>query len=797
MNILSQAWRTLAALAIVFSNHVLASDLSVLEMPQLLKETVGNIDPLSSDEILLRSSSHHHHRRHHSSSHSHKHKRCHDKKPEVCQIPCKCKKVIFAKDVNPNGYVITEPGTYCLGEDIVFKPRDQKDINNPKVFAAITIKSSNVTLDLGKHTLSQFIPADPSKQVPFVVGILVPDLAPTNSDPNNPALRSIYIQGDQNALVANFSMFGIRVFANTFDVQIADLTVKNCGTLASKALRPFASYIPHSVADNANFPAGTNNAMQVGGIVIGETNFLGMGPNFFTEAKSPSEGGPQINRVNSLRIENVSSINNFFLGVFVTCATDVAISNSHFDATWSDQEGIEVLNFNAVTPNGGYFVGGVVSADGNGVVDMRVDNCTFNNTQMRGDYTTDYGFGFFAGAQSYDSLNVVYNNCQFNGTSNTYPTPFFFNFTTGFLCGGLVDTTFRDCSFDGTRAMGAAGGFHISGSGGTKGSRNTTLINCTANDTQQIGDQQLPFPTVTSGRQAVGYLFAFAENVKLVNCIANNTTVNGPMDAFGISVGIRFSDFVAISTGLGENAVISGCNSSRTQALNGGQALGYWINTVIPPDVERALLFENCAAEGNIASPGFGDVAGTDSIGCGFFLQVNPESESTFPISFINCSALNNKGLPILEQEEGQNFYSAGFYGLGLQQASFFQSEAEGNIYGFLFQEADRNVVRECRADNNVDLETGIGAGFTDLGFPDAPLGALGTPASPGESTSLFESNRAFANGDNTDDGENGNYNILYSPALIPLPTLNGNLSTATFPESDTFLPTVNVSMTK
>lgn len=36
--------------------------------------------------------------------------------------PCGCVTLISSSDINPNGYVITEPGIYKLGSNAVFKP---------------------------------------------------------------------------------------------------------------------------------------------------------------------------------------------------------------------------------------------------------------------------------------------------------------------------------------------------------------------------------------------------------------------------------------------------------------------------------------------------------------------------------------------------------------------------------------------------------------------------------------------------------------------------------------------------
>ena len=145
--------------------------------------------------------------------------------------------------------------------------------------------------------------------------------------------------------------------------------------------------------------------------------------------------------------------------------------------------------------------------------------------------------------------------------------------------------------------------------------------------------------------------------------------------------------------------------------------------------------------------------------------------------------------------------YSAGFYAINAQKSSFYKCEALDNIYGFVIQNSGtRNplspvahTIRECRADNN------DAAGFVDTGFPNSPVGTSGTVASPGVSTSLFQNNTAYNNGDGaTHIGPNGNYQVYIDPAFAttPLPTFRGQISTVTYGYFNplTFTPIANIS---
>ena len=112
-------------------------------------------------------------------------------KKEICNEPI----FITSKNVNHDGkgFVIRKPGHYVLCEDIIFKPRGSQ----PR--AAITIASSNVTLDMATHTLSQDT-ASVSAPVANISGIVG----------NN--LTSIHIT---NGSITDFTGAGIKIENST------------------------------------------------------------------------------------------------------------------------------------------------------------------------------------------------------------------------------------------------------------------------------------------------------------------------------------------------------------------------------------------------------------------------------------------------------------------------------------------------------------------------------------------------------------------------------------------------------
>jgi parallel beta-helix repeat protein len=762
------------------------------------------------------------------------------------------------------------------------------------VVAAITIRSSNVNLILGDKRLAQFgVNPDGSvsgAQRPFTVGILIPDTIPSNSNQNAIGLESIYIDGDRS-VIDGFSMYGIRVFAHTYDIRISNITVKNTAKLASKALRPFTNYFPHSFDLATTF----GPSFGVGGIVFGESTTLGMGPNFFVDVPIGPGNNTNINRIRQIVLNNVACLDNFYTGLMIINSTDIEIDDSQFNETFSDDPGVPGIR-GALCPAGASFDNwdqtAFVTRNGYidpAVVNMSINNCTFNDTIMRGDFTTTLFLlsNYIAnGVLDSISKNVVYTNCQFNNTTNTFVTTGA-NIVAGYRSSACEDTTFFDCNFDGTTSTGQVNGFHRSGTQGAgtpigvraKSARNTLLINCTANNNIQIANQVLPTPPVQTGMVAMGYQMAFVKNCTLLNCVAQDNIVNGPLDINGSSAGFFYIDAHAppVSGDADEeNIVMKKCIASRNGTMQGGSAFGVYFvagqTGVLLDRVQRSVVIEDCESLGNIASvPTL--TGGTQGIASGFFIDQNPDNtidlNRSFPVSLINCKAYRNKGAPTIGTGATQLF-SAGIFLRNALRHSITNCEVLDNIYGILLKNCNRCTVRDNRADNNVDLINlgTVGEGFTDVGIPGSIVtvaltapnfggtgytsvptisftggggsGAtatatisggvvttititnigtgytsaptvvftggspttvatatatvsLGTPLSPGISTSLFERNRAFANGTGTThNGTNGNYNVVYT--FGPVPTLPGSLTTG-YPTSVNYVPSHNISI--
>src|SRR5665213_957389 len=123
---------------------------------------------------------------------------------------------IYNSDLGNTGVVLDRPGEYIVRENLLFDPKDTKNNkkkcgSQQKVLSALTIGTRNVVINLGPFSLKQRVPKDPKQQRPFVVGILVPDLAPDNTNINFRAVQSVTIKGE-NAVISDFSMYGLKVF---------------------------------------------------------------------------------------------------------------------------------------------------------------------------------------------------------------------------------------------------------------------------------------------------------------------------------------------------------------------------------------------------------------------------------------------------------------------------------------------------------------------------------------------------------------------------------------------------------
>jgi parallel beta-helix repeat protein len=295
-----------------------------------------------------------------------------------------------------------------------------------------------------------------------------------------------------------------------------------------------------------------------------------------------------------------------------------------------------------------------------------------------------------------------YYNCQFNNSYLGFPG------IGNCICGGYlsaspIDGTFENCSFDGHTAVSAIQAFHRSGECfGVRSSRNTHLINCTANNLTNIGDQQLPAPVV-GNNSIIGFIFLYAKDVTLDGCISQDLIKNGPSGATR-SRGIEIQSSSGDPAAAVNNIVVRNCVVSRVFSFNGGISAGFVLRNQFATDATKSTVFENCISTGNQTfAPTLTTAGIVQGPAWGFFVQLlptaSPEAFSAIPTSFEGCKALHNKGVPVLVGATNQ--YTAGFYVNNALEVSFHNCEVVDNIYGFLLQRSGNCTIRNCRADSN------------------------------------------------------------------------------------------------
>lgn len=549
----------------------------------------------------------------------------HSQKDASCSskdLCCSCEYVISSHDINKGKTVtIDKSGVWCLDGDAVFRPKPSKYAppDQRAVQAAIRVAPgvSNVTIKLGNHTLSQAC-AGTSKQIPYVIGILVPDPDPANLDVNYVGAQSIYIEGEQ-AIIDGFSMYGVRIFGHTQDIRVTNMTIKNCGELASLALRPAAAntygfeYLPHT-----NLPA-FGPSFGVSGLAIGESFEFGMGPLFFQDILVTNPG----NRTTDVFVQNVNLLHNFFVGFYCGNISNMFYDNNHIQYTYSDDPGRTTApNYDALFPFTARLVGSAgIGVDSN-IQNSVFTNSTFNSTQFpppgtAGEFTTPVigvGNQFMLGVALGYGVNNLFSNCQFNGHSCTFPN-------TGvnacsWVSPGDQNTIWENCNFDGIVNTGQIQAMHISGSTANtiKSSSGCHLINCTSSGHRVITSQQNPGPQITApGFVCWGYVNTFGKNLTYENCRAENNIIYSPNIGFTSScVGFVTLPFAGnrsnppAQDATMANVYFRNCTASGNLTTCGGCASGFYQeNGILGPDAIKSLVYENCISSGNQAlSPG-------------------------------------------------------------------------------------------------------------------------------------------------------------------------------------------------
>lgn len=168
---------------------------------------------------------------------------------------CSCKKslgtcaaaiAITQKKIGSTGYVINESGLYCLAEDVVFDPAADG-------LAAITINADFVTLDFSQHVLTQSTDS-------------FTNFDNTNAVVITPTHNYVTVRNGTIQLFSNMGIYaqGVNLSPTSHKgILIDDMTVLNCGKLATEPTDRLVSQIRSSIAIDGALDVVVRNCITV------------------------------------------------------------------------------------------------------------------------------------------------------------------------------------------------------------------------------------------------------------------------------------------------------------------------------------------------------------------------------------------------------------------------------------------------------------------------------------------------------------------------------------------------------
>jgi len=350
----------------------------VLGLHPLVAKDYAKKDPnervRKAEEKYVQSQKCRHHHHHHSSSSSSLKdiKKC----CRILNAKQACQFVIRERDLNPNGFVITKSGYYCLEKNSIFNPV----VPNGQ---AIRITTSDVVLDLNGKTLSES-----SKTITDTNGITV--------DPN---LSNITIM---NGTVIGFSKVGIFAGKNSSLLKISQITSTNNGVRQQAGL--FAS------GSGGLYITGSRDIIVENSWFVGNA---GAGANFDDVSKVIFENNHCDDQVSAFLVNSTPPpFSNVALGAgfngVVTGCSDVVIRNCTFNRNASEvlARGLSIRRsvFTTQTPNNTNFV---------------IENCEMNDNKINLTNDVAINIGSSAVGISLNATNnVVIRNCSiFNNSS--------------------------------------------------------------------------------------------------------------------------------------------------------------------------------------------------------------------------------------------------------------------------------------------------------------------------------------------------------------------------------------------
>lgn len=337
-----------------------------------------------------------------------------------CQSKCAkscstCKRIAqksfrnHCDDVYTTTLTLSEPGKYCLVEDIVHSPANAGD-------HAIVVDADDVTLDLCGHVLEQ------GNDVTSVIGVVLK------------AGRSNFTLLGSNGTIRNFSQAGIYLQGTNNEVQLGDdtsLVVSNCGGTSEKSF----------LADGA--------PQWQGGVILGGSGFLNLAFGF-----------PYLGQITNLVVRRLIIQSCDPIGMFWGNGRNWRIEDcAVLDTTTARYVGAP-FGILFASPNLVYCASVLRSAAteaSNPVEFLR--NVSVTGTTFNHSFVGDYGEPPVAGppqllvANGVDIYNMngaSFTQCQFNEHTIAKagrPDDGFTSFVTGCLLRGTSGTKLEQCEF--------------------------------------------------------------------------------------------------------------------------------------------------------------------------------------------------------------------------------------------------------------------------------------------------------------------------------------------------------------
>lgn len=437
-------------------------------------------------------------------------------------------------------YVISEPGSYCLGANIDFDPQDE-------FTPAFQILADDVRLSLREFTLRQ------ANDTQNIIGVLIGE-GLDYSDPD--AVRKNIII--QNGNILNFTAAGILAYNAIYDndpvytglsfesLQFSDLNIFECGS-SFEGNPYYGSGISLSNLDifpdrtNPDFPYGFKN------VIIEDCT------------------------VNHCR--GVSAI-------AITIANNVVVKNTQANDFFND------VGSEYVTVGGGGPAAYYITAD-----NLMMYNCQGNGTKDLDPTNTNGQVGSFL----QDCINAYIKDCQFNDTFGESDGIINFN------CSNSKNFVAENCQFNNSRGGELArlvAGIHMSDSAFQQTEGNgMKFINCQFN-----GATVSPTNTrIAASTWTVGFIAITLRNIEFENCQAANISSDNPnFSSFGFLIGTDNSDPIPFYSN-GRNYSFSNCVASDI-STSGKKAVGFFMAALtgnrIGEQGELAnMVLENCIAE--------------------------------------------------------------------------------------------------------------------------------------------------------------------------------------------------------